>query len=197
MKTKETRSAAIAAAGELVLEGWPVVFESPTTIHTPSGDYTEIIHRGALDDADLTDSRLLYNHAEERVPLARTGRTMQLEVTERGLHMVASLASDNQTATEVYSAVKRGDLDGMSFSFTIPDGGSVFDGETNTRHIYQIQRVHEVSICPFPAYQESSVEARDAMTAARDAARQQALNRAQRIQALIRASRITKEATSV
>lgn len=190
MKSKEIRSAAIAATNEMTLEGWPVVFETPTTIHTPDGDYREVIHRGALDGCDLTDSRLLYNHAEEKVPLARTGRTMQLEVTDRGLHMVASLAADNQTATEVYSAVKRGDLSGMSFSFTVPDGGSVYDGETNTRYINEIARVYEVSICPFPAYPEASVEARDAMTAARDVARASVVARATKVQALIRAKTI-------
>lgn len=194
MKTKETRSASISAADEMVLEGYPLVFEVPTTIHSESGDYNEIIHRGALDECDLTDSRLLYNHADERVPLARSGKTMRLEVTERGLHMLASLASDNQTATEVYSAVRRGDLSGMSFSFTVPDGGSRYDGATNTRHITKIQRIYEVSVCPFPAYNQTSVEARDAMSAARDLARQGVLNRAARINALIRANRILKEA---
>lgn len=193
MKCKETRSAAIAAADDLVLEGYPVVFESPTTIHTPTGDYTEVIHRGALDGCDLHDSTLIYNHDDSRIPLARSNKTMLLEVTERGLHMVATLAGDSQQAREVYTSVKRGDLSGMSFSFVVPDGGSRYDGATNTRHIDRIQKVYECSICPHPAYAETSVEARDAMTAARDVARQGTLNRAARIQALIRADRIIKE----
>ncbi len=193
MKSKETRSATVAAAEDMVLEGWPVVFESPTTIHTPTGDYTEIIHRGALDGCDMHDSTLIYNHDDSRIPLARSNRTMRLEVTDRGLHMVASLAEDSQQAREVYASVRRGDLSGMSFAFVVPDGGSRYDGATNVRHIDRIAKVYECSICPFPAYPTASVEARDEMAAARDVARASVRARAQRIVALCRATRIIKE----
>lgn len=189
-KTKELRYAEVTTETPMVLEGNPVVYETPTTINYDGGTFTEIIHRGALDECDLHDSTLIYNHDETRVPLARAGRTMRLEVTEGGLHMVASLAGDNQSAREVYSAVKRGDLTGMSFAFVVPDGGSRYDSATNTRHISKIAKVLEVSVCPFPAYPTASVEARDAITAARDAARAQAQRRAQRIVALARAQRI-------
>lgn len=190
MKCKETRSAPIAAGGEMILEGYPVVFESPTLIRSEIGDYVEIIHRGALDHCDLTDSRLLYNHQEGVPPLARAGKTMRLEVTDRGLRMVATLAEDNQTAREVYSAVKRGDLSGMSFSFVVPEGGDRFDGVTGTRHIDRVERIYEVSITPYPAYPQSSVEARDQMRAARDVAARAVMCRAARVAALIRADRI-------
>ena len=137
-KAKEVRFAEIAPSGvtDLTLVGNPVVFEQPTTITLEDGStYTEIIHRGALDKCDLHDSTLCINHDDSRIPLARTGRTMKLTVTDDGLHMVASLAGDNQTARDVYSAVKRGDLSGMSFAFVVPDGGSRYDATTNTRHI--------------------------------------------------------------
>lgn len=194
MKTKETRSATIAASDEdLTLVGYPIIFESPTTIHSPSGDFREVIHRHALDLCDLSDSTLTVNHDDRRIPLARSGRTMELTVTERGLHMRASLAGDSQQARDVYSAVRRGDLGGMSFAFVVPEGGDRFDASTNMRHIDRISKVYECSICAHPAYPEASVEARDAMSAARDVARQAAIARATRIQALIRANRITKE----
>ena len=196
MKTKETRSATIAASDEgMVLEGYPVVYDVLTTIRTEDGgEFKEIIHKGALDDCDLRDSTLIYNHDDTRVPLARSGRTMTLEVTDAGLHMVATLAEDNPQAQEVYSAVKRGDLDGMSFAFVVPEGGSTYDGATNTRHIHRISKIYEVSITPHPAYDSASVEARDEMAAARDLARQAAIARATRIQALIRARRILEKA---
>lgn len=193
MKTKEIRSASIAAGGNMVLVGYPVIFETPTTIHSPSGDFTEIIHRGALDNCDMHDSTLRVNHDDHMIPLARAGRTMNFEVTDRGLHMVASLAGDSQTAKDVYAAVRRGDLAGMSFAFVVEEGGSTFDGATNTRHINRIKRIYECSICTTPAYPTASVEARDAMHAARDVARQAAQKRAAKIQALIRADRILKE----
>ncbi len=193
MKTKETRAAEMEATDELTLEGWPVIFDSPTTIHDEYGDYTEIIHRGALDQCDLTDSTLIYNHDQARVPLARSGRTMTLEVADKGLHMVAHLNGESEQAREVYASCKRGDLSGMSFAFTVPEGGSRFDGNTNTRHIDQIAKIYEVSVCPFPAYQSASVEARNAMTAARDGAIHAAMRAADRTRALIRAYLILEE----
>lgn len=175
---KEVRAAGIEPGqGDMTLTGWPIVFDSPTVINDPDGrTYTEVIERGALDGCDLRDSTLIYNHDENRVPLARTPRTMTLEVTERGLSMVASLAGDNQTAREVYSAVRRGDLSGMSFAFTVPEGGSSYDPVTNTRTISRIAKVYEVSVVPFPAYPQTSVEARSAMQRARgEALRQKVL----------------------
>lgn len=196
-KAKELRYAEIEPSGvsDLTLIGHPIVFETPTTINLEDGSsYTEIIHRGALDHCDLTDSTLKVNHNDAMVPLARTGRTMRLTVNDDGLYMVASLAGDNQTAREVYSAVRRGDLSGMSFAFTVPEGGSRYDPATNTRHIDQIDRILEVSVVEHPAYPTASVEARDAITAARDAARAQAQDRAQRIAAMARAARIINHA---
>lgn len=191
-KSKEIRSATVEASfiGDLTLVGTPIVYDSPTTIYTDAGSYVEIIHRGALDGCDLSDSHLLVNHDERSIPLARTPRTMRLNVTEKGLRMVAHLDAENAKAREVYSAVKRGDLTGMSFAFTVPDGGSFYDAATNTRHITRIARVHEISIVNNPAYDAATVEAR----AKREAdAKAKAVAKAERIIALARATRLITE----
>lgn len=163
LRTAEIRAEAPAAAGggSLVLEGMPIVYDTPTTINDPAGSYTEVIKRGALDEADLTDSRLLYNHDLSRVPLARTPKTLHFEVTRQGLQMRAELP-DTEEARAIHTAVKRGDLSGMSFAFKVPEGGDSYDPKTNTRTITKIAKVYEVSICPFPAYPTASVEAREA-----------------------------------
>ena len=182
---KEIRTATLETSqDEMTLTGWPIVFDTPTTITDADGrSYTEIIERGALDFADLSDSTLIVNHDETRIPLARTPKTMQLEITERGLSMVASLAGDNQTAREVYSAVKRGDLSGMSFAFTVPENGSSYDPVTNTRRISRIAKVYEVSIVSHPAYPTTSVEARSAIEQAqqREDARKALILRANKL----------------
>lgn len=167
---KETRVIEIRAndpVGEqeaLILTGVPIVFDTPTTINDPAGQYIEVIQRGALDGADLSDVRLLYNHDTNRVPLARTPKTMELTISPAGLEMKATLPN-TQDAKSVYEAVKRGDLSGCSFAFTIPDGGDFYDPKTNTRTIMKIAKVYECSVVPFPAYPQTSVEARDARTA--------------------------------
>lgn len=161
IRTAEIRATEPTADGKdaLIIVGTPIVFDTPTTINDLLGSYTEVIKRGALDGADLTDSRLLVNHDLTRIPLARTPKTMQFNITEKGLEMRAELP-DTEEARTAYTAVKRGDLTGMSFSFTVPEGGDSFDAQTNTRTITKIEKVYEVSLVNFPAYPTASAEAR-------------------------------------
>lgn len=151
-----------APAGDaLIIAGRPIVYDQPTTINDPAGRFTEIIKAGALDNADISDVRLMYNHDLNRVPLARTPKTMQLAVGPAGLDMEATLP-ETEGAKEVYTAVQRGDLSGMSFAFKVPKGGDRYDRKTNTREIFKIEKVLECSVVPFPAYPQASVEARAA-----------------------------------
>lgn len=161
IRTAEIRATEPTADGKdaLIIVGTPIVFDTPTTINDLLGSYTEVIKRGALDEADLTDSRLLVNHDLTRIPLARTPKTMKFNITEKGLEMRAELP-DTEEARTAYTAVKRGDLTGMSFSFTVPEGGDSFDAQTNTRTITKIEKVYEVSLVNFPAYPTASAEAR-------------------------------------
>ena len=163
---KETRIAEIRASqldDAMIIEGRAIVFDQATTINDPVGSYTEIIQRGALDNADLTDVRLLFNHDLNRVPLARTPRTMSLKVDPVGMTIRATLPN-TESAREVYESVKRRDLSGMSFAFKVPEGGDTFDPKTNTRTITKIEKVYECSVVQFPAYGQTSVEARSVMT---------------------------------
>jgi len=165
---KEIRLAEIRAAqpaGDskaLILQGVAIVYDTPTTINDPAGQYIEVIERGALDNADLSDVRLMLNHDVNRVPLARTPKTMQLELTPAGLQFRATLP-DTESAKEVYTAVQRGDLSNMSFAFKVPTGGDSYDPATNTRTIHRIEKVMECSVVNFPAYPTTSVEARAEM----------------------------------
>lgn len=159
----ELRADEAAASESLILWGQPILYDTPTTIHDPAGDYIEIIKRGALEGADLSDVRLLYNHDTNKIPLARAPKTMELKKGTAGLELTATLP-DTQEARAVYEAVKRGDLDGMSFCFTVPEGGDSYDPKTNTRTITKIAKVYECSVVVFPAYPQTSVEARTART---------------------------------
>lgn len=160
---KEIRTAIIETNEneEMVLVGTPILFNSPTEINDPKGAFKEVIERGALDGAIIDDTRLLYNHSTDTIPLARTPKTMQLQATGSGLEMRAVLP-DTEHGRNVYTAVERGDISGMSFAFTLPDGGDSYDYETRTRTIHKIHKIYEVSLVPFPAYEHSkvSVEAR-------------------------------------
>ena len=156
----EIRANASVEAESLIITGLPIVYDKPTQITSPAGEYTEIIRRGALDGADISDCRLLYNHDLSKVPLARTPKTMQLITGSAGLEMTAQLP-ETEEARSVHTAVVRGDLSGMSFAFKVPQGGDSWEGRTRT--IHKIEKVYELSIVPFPAYSETSVEARSAL----------------------------------
>ena len=179
----EIRAGAAAdAAKALRLEGRPIVYDQPTTINDPAGAFIEIIRAGALDHADLSDARLFYNHDLSKVPLARTPKTMQLTLDPAGLSMVADLP-DTAEAQSVYTAVQRGDLSGMSFAFKVPEGGDSYDAKTKTRTIFKIENEYEISVVPFPAYPQTSVEARTAISAEAEKARlkEQAIIKANKI----------------
>lgn len=166
---KEYRVAGIETSNvsPMTVVGVPVVFDRPALIHDPAGDYYEVIDRHALDNADLSDSTLITEHDSKRVPLARTPKTMQLTIEPDGLHLHAELA-DTATAHEVWTAIHRGDYRGLSFAFTVAEGGSSYDPSTNTRTITAVKRVYEISVVAHPAYEQTSVEARSQIQQGRD-----------------------------
>ena len=148
-----------------IIVGRPIVYESKTDI---AGMFAEIIERGALKKTNLEDVRFLVNHDQSKVPLARSRRnsknsTMQLSVDDEGMEIQVELDTENNTeARNLYSAIERGDITGMSFMFGIDDEEwEDLDSDYPTRHIKSISTVVEVSAVTFPAYEETSISARD------------------------------------
>lgn len=146
------------------VEGTPIVFEQSTDLRW----FAEVIDRHALDKADLKDVRFLVNHNTDMIPLARSrnnneNSTMQMEVKEHGMDIRVDLDVEGNTeAKNLYSAIERGDVSGMSFMFTV-DGEEWLDLESEypTRRITSIGKVFEVSAVTFPAYEQTSIQARD------------------------------------
>ena len=104
-----------------VITGQPIVFNQETDL----GVCRETIDAGALDATDLRDVRFLVGHDFSMVPLARSrnnneNSTMQLMVNEDGMGIRVNLDTEgNPRAAELYSAIRRGDISGMSFTFTV------------------------------------------------------------------------------
>ena len=144
--------------------GRPIVYNSMTDL----GYFDEIIEAGALDKANLKDVRFLVNHDTSMIPLARSrnnneNSTMQLEVDKDGMSIRVNLDTENNSeARNLYSAIKRGDISGMSFMFTIDDEEwENLESDHPTRHIRKIGTVFEVSAVTFPAYESTEINARD------------------------------------
>ena len=164
--------------------GRPIVYNSKTDL----GYFDEIIEPGALDKADLKDVRFLVNHDTKMIPLARSRRnnensTMQLTVDKDGMSIRVNLDTENNVeAKSLYSAIKRGDISGMSFMFVIEsERWEALDSDHPTRHIESISIVYEVSAVTFPAYEATDIsarnkEARDSAKTALERARQSSVD---------------------
>ena len=145
------------------LVGMPIVYEQVIQY----GWRREVIDAGAVDSkTDLKDVRFLIGHNTSMVPLARSrnnnvNSTMQLKPVENGLEIRVDLDTENnQDAKTLYLAVKRGDITGMSFMFTVDK--SIWeeeDSDNPLRRIAHIDKVFEVSAVAFPAYDETSLQA--------------------------------------
>ena len=145
------------------LVGMPIVYGQVIQY----GWRREVIDAGAVDAAtDLKDVRFLIGHNTSMVPLARSrnnnaNSTMQLKPVETGMEIRVDLdIENNQDARTLYSAVKRGDITGMSFMFTVDK--SIWeeeDSDNPLRRIAHIDKVFEVSAVAFPAYDETSLQA--------------------------------------
>lgn len=145
------------------ITGIPIVFNQRTELM----GWDEVIAPGALDNTDLRDVRFLVNHDTSMIPLARSrnnneNSTMQMTVEPDGMHIRVDLDTEgNSEARSLYSAVKRGDISGMSFMFRVDsDAWEDLDSDRPLRTITGISKVFEVSAVTWPAYEQTSIEAR-------------------------------------
>ena len=147
------------------IEGHPAVYDQRTNI---GGWFDEIIERGAFDSCDFDDVLFSVNHDMRKIPLARSRRnngnsTMQLKTDETGLYIRSHLdVENNSEAKSLYSAVKREDINGMSFIFFVDEEKwEDLESDMPTRRIKKISKVIEVSAVTFPAYGGTDINARD------------------------------------
>lgn len=134
--------------GTLSLDGYAAVFDSES--------FGEVVRRSAFNKtlAERDDVRLLVNH--DGVPIARSkSGTLALTVDQRGLRVQADgLDPANPTVQELCSALARGDIDQMSFSFADMDRSVTDDG---VRELKQV-RLYDVSVVTYPWYEDTVVE---------------------------------------
>ena len=136
---------------KMEIKGYAVVFNSPETY-----GYTEVISEKALDNADMTDVVLRYNHNDTFMVLARTrNKSLNLNVDEKGLFMDATLQNDITEHRNIYNAIKSGLIDKQSFAFTIDE--DEYDYDTDTRTITKIGKLYDVSVVDQPFYNATDV----------------------------------------
>ena len=142
------------------LVGYGAVIEKRTVICNIDGlDYYEIIDRNAFKNTDFSQCCLKYNHSNSYPIVARVkNNSLSLNVDNIGLRYEARLLNTS-SANDLYISVQEGLLDKSSFSFTVKRFN--YDKQSRTRRLLEIDKVFDVSVVDIPAYNDTSVQARN------------------------------------
>jgi uncharacterized protein len=157
--TLELRAAAPEAEGESRphIIGHAAVFNSLSEM---LWGFREMIAPGAFRDAILvSDVRALLNHEPSFVLGRKKNGTLKLWEDERGLAIDID-PPETQWANDLLVSIGRGDIDQMSFGFTVgEDRWEEIEGETR-RTILRVDELFDVSPGPSPAYPETDTALR-------------------------------------
>jgi hypothetical protein len=135
------------ADGGVTFRGYASVFNHPYDVHDRFGTFTETVVPGAFTRSLANRGHKIHMLVQHGgVPLASTSSgTLQLREDDHGLAVEASLAPESPLAMTVISAVRRGDMDEMSFGFSVPEGGDQWNDDWSERTVSEA-KLFEVSV---------------------------------------------------
>lgn len=143
---------------KLSIEGYFAVFNSNYEI---APGLSESIAPGAFTNSLSNDIRALINH-DTTLVLGRTkANTLQLREDSRGLWGHIDINPNDSDAMNLYERVKRGDVDQCSFGFDIRSEDTDIKENGDIHWTIKDVELFEVSCCTFPAYEETSISARE------------------------------------
>jgi HK97 family phage prohead protease len=136
------------AEGGMTFTGYAAVFNS----NSEPLPFTERIAPGAFRGSlkNRNDIKLLWNHDTGAVLGSTRAKTLKLTEDARGLYVEAQLPNTT-LGRDARELIKRGDVDSMSFGFTVARDGESWSDDGRERTLRKIN-LHEVSIVAFPAY---------------------------------------------
>jgi len=134
--------------GGMTFEGYAAVFNSPSE----PLPFTEKIAPGAFHRSlrSRNDIKLLWNHDTGSVLGSSRAGTLSMVEDGYGLKVRAELPNTS-LGRDTAELLRRGDVDSMSFGFSVPAGGDEWSNDGKERTLRSV-RLHEVSIVAFPAY---------------------------------------------
>jgi len=142
-----------------MLVGYAAVFDTETEI---GGFFREKIKRGAFAAAlPKSDVHALFNH-DENVVLGRAkAGTLRLQEDEKGLRVEID-PPDTQDVRDLMVKMKRGDIDQMSFAFSMSGGVQKWDETVDPplRTIEEVGELYDVSVVTRGAYPTTEVAVR-------------------------------------
>ncbi len=126
------------------------------------GGFREQIAPGAFAEAIKTDDvRALYNHNPDHIIGRNMAGTLTLAEDALGLAIEID-PPDTQVARDLLVSLERGDVNQMSFGFSVWEGGQNWsmDGESKIRTLTRVH-LYDVSPVTFPAYPQTDVAVRE------------------------------------
>lgn len=146
-------------AQDMYIEGYFAVFNRQTELWP--GAFEEIAP-GAFDETLNNDIRALINHDTTLVLGRNKAGTLELKADSYGLWGRIKINPNDTDALNLYERVKRGDVDQCSFGFNIISEETDWRDDGTVKWTLTKIDLHEVSVCTFPAYEETGVQARKA-----------------------------------
>lgn len=143
------------------VDGIAVVFNQPTDL----GWFTEEIGKDAFASAKMDDVVLNFNHDDSLLLAGTRNGSLQLDINEDGMPISADIV-ETTTGNDVLKLVKEGLINKMSFAFTVdyddPDAIEWVEEKDKKPHriVRKIDRLFDVSLVTFPAYEQTSASAR-------------------------------------
>lgn len=145
-----------AGDGQFTVRGHASVFNR---LSLDLGGFKEKIARGAFTNVlDKTpDVHALWDH-DTRWTLARTrNKTLELREDPLGLHTWARIAPTTYAA-DLRVLMERGDIDQMSFAFTVEkDTWEIDENDEITRTITEVRDLYDVTVTAQGAYPQTDV----------------------------------------
>lgn len=111
---------------------------------------------GALSRGD--DARGLFNHDPNQVLGRRSAGTVNLSVDAKGLRYNID-PPDTSVASDVVALIRRGDIQGSSFSFQVTDQEWRTENKVDIREIRGVE-LFDVGPVTFPAYENTTTGVR-------------------------------------
>ena len=143
--------------GELRIEGYFAVFNSNYDLWDGA---SESVAPGAFSETLGGDIRALIDHETMYVLGRNQAGTLELREDSHGLWGSILVNPNDQDAMNLYARVQRGDVNQCSFGFDILEEETDFRDDGSIHWTIKKVKLYEVSVCTFPAYAETSVQAR-------------------------------------
>src|SRR5690625_2178750 len=148
-----------ADGDEMVIEGYFAVYGQETELWP--GAFEELAE-GSFDGTLGNDVRALVNHDTTLVLGRNKAGSLKLKSDSYGLWGRIQINPNDTDAVNIYERVKRGDVDQCSFGFNILAEETDWRDDGTVKWTVTEIDLHEVSVCTFPAYEQTGIQARKA-----------------------------------